>query len=400
MNTEIYRPGETILIEELKQIVRSARSKVYAAINQTMVEAYWQIGKRIVEEEQNGKERADYGTKLLKTLSAELTAEFGKGFSTNSLYYFRQFYLCFPKKLPTSWGILTWSHYKRLLSVVKPEARNWYLKENFLSITKRIKPTSMKHTLPFLIVLLLLAGCHRPTKSDEQETVTITGRVTDYEGHPIDSCSIWWKTPTFENAVEVFTDKEGHYTAHIPKGKYQSVAAIHMPSYASVAMQEGKLKEEDYRLEYWAWDFVADRDTTLDIRYHRMEAYGLRVFRIPGATPGYQIYVRPMSLTRTLNWMKLEANKRGKECQMAPRPEHLSVKVWIDGEEVAVLMKQEIKEYLSADEYCNAYLLTVGMSKQSRTDVPYHTFKLELTDLENGDRGEGVYYMDREDYVK
>ena len=115
MNTEIYRPGETILIEELKQIVRSARSKVYAAINQTMVEAYWQIGKRIVEEEQNGKERADYGTKLLKTLSAELTAEFGKGFSTNSLYYFRQFYLCFPKKLPTSWGILTWSHYKRLL---------------------------------------------------------------------------------------------------------------------------------------------------------------------------------------------------------------------------------------------------------------------------------------------
>lgn len=400
MNTEIYRPGETILIEELKQIVRSARSKVYAAINQTMVEAYWQIGKRIVEEEQNGKERADYGTKLLKTLSAELTAEFGKGFSTNSLYYFRQFYLCFPKKLPTSWGILTWSHYKRLLSVVKPEARNWYLSENFLSITKRIKPTSMKHTLPFLIVLLLLAGCHRPTKSDEQETVTITGRVTDYEGHPIDSCSIWWKTPTFENAVEVFTDKEGHYTAHIPKGKYQSVAAIHMPSYASVAMQEGKLKEEDYRLEYWAWDFVADRDTTLDIRYHRMEAYGLRVFRIPGATPGYQIYVRPMSLTRTLNWMKLEANKRGKECQMAPRPEHLSVKVWIDGEEVAVLMKQEIKEYLSADEYCNAYLLTVGMSKQSRTDVPYHTFKLELTDLENGDRGEGVYYMDREDYVK
>ena len=53
MNTEIYRPGETILIEELKQIVRSARSKVYAAINQTMVEAYWQIGKRIVEEVDN-----------------------------------------------------------------------------------------------------------------------------------------------------------------------------------------------------------------------------------------------------------------------------------------------------------------------------------------------------------
>lgn len=63
-------------------------------------------------------------------------------------------------------------------------------------------------------------------------------------------------------------------------------------------------------------------------------------------------------------------------------------------------MKQEVKEYMSVEEYCNAYLLTVGMPKHSRTDMPYHTFKLELTDLENGDRGEGVYYMDREDYVK
>ena len=70
----------------------------------------------------------------------------------------------------------------------------------------------------------------------------------------------------------------------------------------------------------------------------------------------------------------------------------------IDGKEVSVLMKQEIKEYLSADEYCNAYLLTVEKTEQSQTDLPYRTFKVELIDLENGDRGEGVYYMELEDY--
>lgn len=116
-------------IGEIKRIVTQARQKAYTAINSAMVEAYWQMGKRIVEQEQQGKDRADYGSQLLKSLSKELTAEFGKGFSVNSLYYFRQFYLAFPEKLPTAWGILTWSHYKRLLSVSNVNARTWYLKE-------------------------------------------------------------------------------------------------------------------------------------------------------------------------------------------------------------------------------------------------------------------------------
>lgn len=122
----LYNPD---FILEIKQIVTQARQKAYSAINSAMIEAYWQLGKRIVEQEQLGKERAGYGTQLLKSLSKELTAEFGKGFSANSLYYYRQFYLSFAEKLPTAWGILTWSHYKRLLSVSDTDARAWYLKE-------------------------------------------------------------------------------------------------------------------------------------------------------------------------------------------------------------------------------------------------------------------------------
>ena len=119
----------TSFIHEIKQIVTEARQKAYTAINSAMVEAYWLMGKRIVEEEQQGKERADYGTQLLKELSTELTKEFGKGFSAGSLYYYRQFYNTFPEIFATPWRILSWSHYKRLIQVPNPEARAWYLKE-------------------------------------------------------------------------------------------------------------------------------------------------------------------------------------------------------------------------------------------------------------------------------
>ena len=82
--TSLYAPD---FVRDIKQIVTQARQKAYAAINSAMVEAYWQMGKRIVEQEQQGKGRADYGTQLLKSLSKELTAEFGKGFS-QSMFYF------------------------------------------------------------------------------------------------------------------------------------------------------------------------------------------------------------------------------------------------------------------------------------------------------------------------
>ena len=128
MPNEIRLANESF-ISEVKAMVARARNQAYAAVNQAMVEAYWNIGRRIVEEEQQGKNRADYGKQLLKQLSAALTSEFGKGFSTGSLYYMRQFYLTFPEIFATPWRILTWSHYKRIMQVPSMEARNWYLRE-------------------------------------------------------------------------------------------------------------------------------------------------------------------------------------------------------------------------------------------------------------------------------
>ena len=116
-------------INEVRQIVEQARRQAYTAINSSMVKAYWEMGKRIVEEEQQGQTRANYGKQLLKSLSQALTEEFGKGFSVGSLYYYRQFYLTFPEIFATPWRILSWSHYKRLMQVPDSKARNWYLKE-------------------------------------------------------------------------------------------------------------------------------------------------------------------------------------------------------------------------------------------------------------------------------
>jgi predicted nuclease of restriction endonuclease-like (RecB) superfamily len=118
-------------IAEIKQILTLARQKAYSAINSTIVEAYWLIGKRIVEEEQSGKNRADYGKEILKTLSVELTDEFGKGFSLTNLKNIRKFYLVFSghEKGQTVSDKLSWSHYERLIRVENEQARNYYHKE-------------------------------------------------------------------------------------------------------------------------------------------------------------------------------------------------------------------------------------------------------------------------------
>ena len=93
-----------------------------------MVESYWLIGQQIVEHEQHGEARADYGKGLLKELAARLTTDFGKGFDERELRKMRQFYQTFQKR-DTLRPELTWSHYRRLISVENEAARLWYMNE-------------------------------------------------------------------------------------------------------------------------------------------------------------------------------------------------------------------------------------------------------------------------------
>ena len=120
------------IYQEIKQILQQARNKVYITANTAMVEAYWQIGKIIIEK-QNGNNKAEYGTAFLKNLSKQMTKEFGKGFTLTNLNYMRQFYLTFPKNHAVS-DKLSWTHYRLLMRIENENALKSILQsqENFI----------------------------------------------------------------------------------------------------------------------------------------------------------------------------------------------------------------------------------------------------------------------------
>ena len=159
-----YNDEDNMLVNDLRSIVSKARSKAFAAVNYSLVERNWRIGQRIVEQEQNGASRAEYGKHVIEVVSAALTKEFGKGFSETNIMNFKKFYLRFkglaipqtvseefkmqkqqtpsdessllPQKGKTvsaqfELRLLPWSHYERLIRVEDKKAREWYAKEAF-----------------------------------------------------------------------------------------------------------------------------------------------------------------------------------------------------------------------------------------------------------------------------
>ncbi|MCQ4635735.1 PDDEXK nuclease domain-containing protein [Anaerovorax odorimutans] len=111
----------------IKEVLNSARHKVYSTANFAMVEAYWEIGKAIVEK-QDGSSKAEYGSGLLKALSKQMTKDFGKGFTETNLKYMRKFYLTFPNRHALS-DQLSWTHYRHLMRVENEKARQFYANE-------------------------------------------------------------------------------------------------------------------------------------------------------------------------------------------------------------------------------------------------------------------------------
>jgi hypothetical protein len=111
--------------DQVKTILTEARAHAYRAINTAMVAAYWEIGRVIVEEEQQGQQRAEYGKGLLVELSQRLTSDFGRGFDRTNLQQMRAFYLAHPIRDALRHE-LSWTHYRLLLRVEKVEARAFY----------------------------------------------------------------------------------------------------------------------------------------------------------------------------------------------------------------------------------------------------------------------------------
>ena len=195
--------------QSIADIIAQARRQSYRAVNSAMVEAYWQIGRMIVEEEQQGKERAEYGAFLIKNLAARLKKEFGRGFSEQSLWNFRQFYLCFPilsaprreleeplanandkEQFASDEAILyalcrelTWTHYRLLIRVQNPKARAYYLKE---AAEQNWSSRALERQINSFYYERLLASREKEPVIDEmrQQTAPLVDRPEDFIKDP------------------------------------------------------------------------------------------------------------------------------------------------------------------------------------------------------------------------
>ena len=116
-------------VSDVRRIIDNGRQQAFSAANAISLATYWNIGRRIVEEEQKGNVRAEYGSKLIAGLAKNLRHEYGASYNKRNLEYFRKFYLLFNDFQIVNELVhnLTWTHIRRLLSVTSPEARLWYM---------------------------------------------------------------------------------------------------------------------------------------------------------------------------------------------------------------------------------------------------------------------------------
>src|SRR3990167_8027186 len=145
------KKGYSSLIIDIGSLLEQGRRQAYQPVNTILVRTYWEIGKRIVEFEQHGKEKAEYGSALLENLSKDLKLRHGKGFSKSNLIYMRLFYLKYQKSETLSHQ-LSWSHYFELLKVEDDLERSFYekqcIKENWsIRELKRQKNSALFHRI-------------------------------------------------------------------------------------------------------------------------------------------------------------------------------------------------------------------------------------------------------------
>jgi len=159
-------PQLASLLGNLGDLIRAARRKVLRAVDTTQVQTCWQIGRHIVEFEQQGARRARYGKQLLATLASVLTAEFGKGFDSSNLRYMRLFYQAFPI-CDALRHELSWTHYRALLRVENDHARHWYMIE---SATQNWSTRALERQIATLYYERLLASRDRSTVKQEAAT--------------------------------------------------------------------------------------------------------------------------------------------------------------------------------------------------------------------------------------
>ncbi|WP_029904614.1 carboxypeptidase-like regulatory domain-containing protein [Prevotella sp. 10(H)] len=227
-----------------------------------------------------------------------------------------------------------------------------------------------------------------------QETITISGRVTDFDGNPIDSSIVKLNYPDFSTAYETYTDKDGYYTLKgVKKGKYTSLFAMRFKEYP----RSNGVPEKDMRLEFWGWNIIADRDLTINPRYHKLETYGTTVFQEFGGSSGLFVYFRPMSVTKYISYSKevyLNKAEAERQVDISIAPENLDVKVFADEEPLKINSIKRVDVFMGKGiSEIAGYVLQVD-NPTKKTDKPYIIFRVEAENKEYNEKGESIYFYE------
>lgn len=226
------------------------------------------------------------------------------------------------------------------------------------------------------------------------EYVTISGRVTDYNGNPVDSCNVALYNPDFTPAYEALSDSCGNYILDsVATGKYACLYAMRVKEYPR--MQQ--VAPEDMKLEFWAWNVVADRDLNLDIRYHKLELYGTTAFLEYGGRQELLIYTRPMSVTKAISYFNyMDKGRAEKESKVTVEPEYMQFEVYADGNPLSIFSVQ----HLSLPNYSNpmnddCYLIQTSLPADLRrhNDRPYE-IRVVGHNMHDDEWGESVYFLE------
>ena len=289
-----YNDEDNMLVNDLRSIVSKARSKAFAAVNYSLVERNWRIGQRIVEQEQNGASRAEYGKHVIEIASAALTEEFGKGFSETNIMNFKKFYLKFkeltipqtlseefkkqkhqtlsdessllPQKGQTQSAqfelrLLPWSHYERLIRVEDKKAREWYAKEafeqgwSFRTLNRNINTLYYERLLMSKKKQPVVNEMQDKTKAYQQDKLEYIKSpvVLDFLGLPEDTSLAESKLETaIINNLEKFLMEMG-------KG------------YALVARQQHiRTEENDYYIDLVFYNYLIKSFILVDLKVNRI----------------------------------------------------------------------------------------------------------------------------------
>lgn len=206
------------LVHEIKQVIDQARGQVKQVVNTAMVQAYWQIGCLIVEDEQQGQARAQYGKAQLKQLADTLTQEYGKGFEVANLRNMRQFYLSYPKRNAVR-SELSWTHYRTLMRIDNISAREWYQQE---AISQSWSARALERQVGALYYERLLASKDKALVEAEalDKTAPLAETPKDYLRDPyvLDFLNLQDKTYQESELEQRIIENLQHFLLELGKG--------------------------------------------------------------------------------------------------------------------------------------------------------------------------------------